>query len=97
VAGCGPAGSGYGRSSHRGDLGKCYRSRELRYGRELANPAQPVKQVRRGLRSYHAAQQLSLATSRVNVWAASFMPSDIVRYAWKVSLRSAIVRRNLMA
>ena len=45
----------------------------------------------------YPAQQESLLTSRPKVWAASLMPSAIVRYGAMVSVRSATVRWNLTA
>src|SRR6266851_6080124 len=57
------------------------------------------RSVRAGshLLSCHAAQHESFATSFVNVCAASLIPSESVKYGWKVDVRSSIVRPSLIA
>src|SRR5207245_6920258 len=45
----------------------------------------------------HAAQHDSFATSFVNACAASLIPSESVKYGWKVAVRSSIVSPNLIA
>src|SRR3989442_6581815 len=50
-----------------------------------------------GAQLVHAAQHDSFATSFVNACAASLIPSDSVKYGWKVDVRSSIVSPNLIA
>src|SRR5437879_1517322 len=45
----------------------------------------------------HAAQHDSFATSLVNACAASLIPSESVKYGWKVDARSSIGSPNLIA
>src|SRR3989442_15407264 len=45
----------------------------------------------------HAAQHDSFATSLVNACAASLIPSESVKYGWKVEMRSSMVSPNFTA
>lgn len=58
----------------------------------LARPIPPA-----GVSHAYAAQQDSFATSLSKVCAASLIPSDSVRYGWKVDARSSIERPKRIA
>src|SRR5881296_613954 len=50
-----------------------------------------------GAQGAHAAQHDSFATSFVNASAVSLIPSERVKYGWKVAVRSSMVSPNLIA